>query len=150
LNRTLSPYGDVSRGVCVTDADGRLQRIDERKRVRLRGDACEYLQDDGMHWRAIPGGALASMNMWGFRPGFISDLAVHFEKRLLRGLDENPLDFEETLAAAVQDMLQRGAGEVRILPTLGRWIGMTYRADRVVVIDGISSMIGAGLYPQAF
>jgi hypothetical protein len=150
LTRTLSENGTVSRGVCAADADGRLLRIDERRRVRLKENVCEYQEADDGRWHLIPRESLASMNMWAFRPGFLTDLQDHYERRFLRGLDEKPLSFEETLSEAVQDMLVRNAGEVRVLPTQGQWIGMTYREDEEAVKRALFRMVGEGQYPQSF
>lgn len=150
LKGTLSPNGTVSRGVCVTDAEGRLIRIDERKRVRLSNRGCEYASGDGNEWARIPDGALASMNLWAFRSGFLEELGAGFEGRLERGVRDKPLGFEETLTESVQDMLDRDACKVRVLPTKGKWIGMTYREDKVEVVRSINKMVKAGWYRIAF
>ena len=66
LEKTLTENGHVARGVCVTDADGHLVKINERTHIEKRGDDTAYTEDDGKTWTVIPQGSTVSMNMWGF------------------------------------------------------------------------------------
>lgn len=147
LNATLSRNGAVTRGICVVDAHGQLVRIDEIKRIRPGVDGgCVHQKAEGEKWEPIDGGALVSMNMWAFRPGFLRDLSEVFVPGLRLGILRRPLDYEETLSEAVESMLERNAGRVHVLPTGGKWIGMTYREDKEEVMRGISRLSEDGRY----
>ena len=146
--RTLSEFGNVSRGICQCDDQGNLIRIDERKEIKLEDGVGYYTLDGGETWNAIPEKATASMNMWAFNPGFLRDLAGCFQERLKKGIEANPLKFEETISDAVQNMMERGKGSVVVLPTTSTWFGMTYQEDIASVTDALRVLMDAGVYPE--
>ena len=146
--RTLTENGTVSRGICQTDAEGHLLRIDERKEIKLEGGVGSFTLDGGESWQPIPEDAMASMNMWAFRPGFIRDLVPNFAARMEVGVRKNPLKFEETISDAVQDMMDRGKGSAVVLPTTSTWFGMTYREDVPTVIEALGVLRDSGVYPE--
>ena len=96
----------------------------------------------------IPEDALASMNLWAFNPGFLSDIEKTFPERLANGLVENPDTFEETLSDAVQNMIERSACTVKILKTDATWFGMTYAEDLQTVKDSLAELVKEGKYPD--
>ena len=66
LENTLTENGHVARGVCVTDENSYLQKINERTHIEKRGAETAYTEDEGKTWTVIPEGSVVSMNMWGF------------------------------------------------------------------------------------
>ncbi len=146
--RTLSEYGTVSRGICNCDENGNLLRIDERKEIKLEDGVGYFTVDQGETYERIPDGAKASMNMWAFRPGFLEDLEENFPKRLVDGVKKNPLKFEETISDAVQDMMNREKGNVKVISTPSKWFGMTYQEDIPSVLYALQVLTDAGVYPD--
>lgn len=146
--RTLSENGTVSRGICKCDDENRLIRIDERKEIALEEGVGYFTLDGGETWEEIPEGALASMNLWAFQPGFIEDISVSFPERLAAGVKQNPLKFEETISEAVQSMMDRGKASVVVIPTNSTWFGMTYQEDIPSVIEALRVLTDAGVYPD--
>ena len=146
--RTLTENGTVSRGICQTDDAGNLLRIDERKEIKLEDGVGYFTVDGGENWEAIPEDAKASMNMWAFRPGFMEDISGAFPLRFARGVEKNPLKFEETISDAVQDMMDRGKGSAVVLPTTSAWFGMTYQEDIPSVVDALRVLTDSGVYPE--
>ena len=144
---TLSDKGTVSRGICKVK-DGNLVRIDERKKIKLENGKGFYTLDDGATFTEISADAVASMNMWAFNAGFIDDISESFEQRLRDGIKAKPLTFEETLSEAVQNMMERDAASVRVLPTDEEWMGMTYQEDMPLVRAHLLKLIDAGAYPE--
>lgn len=144
---TLSDKGTVSRGICKVK-DGNLVRIDERKKIKLENGKGFYTLDDGATYTEISADAVASMNMWAFNAGFIDDISESFEQRLRDGIKAKPLSFEETLSEAVQNMMERNAASVRVLPTDEEWMGMTYQEDMPLVRAHLLKLIDAGAYPE--
>ncbi|MCR5291399.1 MAG: nucleotidyltransferase [Eubacterium sp.] len=144
---TLSDKGTVSRGICKVK-DGNLVRIDERKKIKLENGKGFYTLDDGATFTEISADAVASMNMWAFNAGFIDDISESFEQRLRDGIKAKPLSFEETLSEAVQNMMERNAASVRVLPTDEEWMGMTYQEDMPLVRAHLLKLIDAGAYPE--
>lgn len=146
--KTLDSAGTVSRGICKKDPAGYLERIDERKEIKLEDGRGYYTLDHGASFHLIPGDAVASMNMWAFQPGFIADVEKTFPERFRIGISENPLGFEETLSDAVQNMLERGTGRVKIVPVNADWFGMTYADDLKAVRKKLADLVAAGEYPE--
>ena len=144
---TLSDKGTVSRGICKVK-NGELVRIDERKKIKLEDGKGYFTLDDGATFTEIPADAVASMNMWAFNAGFIDDISGSFEQRLRTGIKEKPLTFEETLSEAVQNMMERNAAHVKVLPTDEEWMGMTYQEDMPLVRAHLEKLVNAGAYPE--
>lgn len=146
--KTLSPAGFVSRGICKVDAEGNLLRIDERKEIKLEDGKGFFTLDGGETFTEIPEDAAASMNMWVFNPQFIDDIEVTFPERLKKGIEENPLKFEETLSDAVQNILERNGCSVKVVPTDAEWFGMTYIEDLDDVKNKLAQLTVEGSYPS--
>ncbi len=146
LLKTLSPTGTVSRGICQVDESGKLDRIDERKNIKLEDGRGYYTEDGGASYHLIPSGALASMNLWAFSEGFIDDIEVTFAERFEAGVKEKPDTFEETISDAVQSILTRGVGEVTCIPTNEKWFGMTYIEELDEVKDSLRKLREEGVY----
>ena len=147
LVSTLSKNGTVSRGVCK-EKDGYLERIDELKKISLKDGKAFYTLDEGQTYSEIPSDRVASMNMWAFKSVFMKDIEKSFTERFIKGLEEAPLKFEETLSDAVQSLNERGGVKVRIVPTDSMWFGMTYKEDMPVVRDTLNKLTEEGLYPK--
>ena len=145
---TLTDNGTVSRGVCVVDENDMLIRIDERKEIKKEAERGYYTLDGGVTYYLIPREAVASMNMWVFRSGFMDDISENFEKRLINGINEKPLKFEETISDAVQNMLEREVCTVKVLNSDSEWFGMTYQEDYEAVKDRLKKLTDEGIYPE--
>ena len=141
--------GDIAAavGLKVTTTGDTL--CDERKEIMLEEGVGYYTLDGGENWDEIPEGALASMNLWAFQPGFIDDISESFPARLREGVEKNPLKFEETISEAVQNMMDRGKASVVVLPTNSTWFGMTYQEDIPSVVEALSVLTDAGVYPDS-
>ncbi|SNU06721.1 Nucleotidyl transferase [Lachnospiraceae bacterium] len=146
LIKTLSPTGTVSRGICQTDSEGNLSRIDERKNIKLEDGRGYYTVDSGVSYHLIPNGALASMNLWAFSEGFIDDIEVSFKQRFEEGIKTSPDTFEETISDAVQSILEREKGTVKCIPTDEQWFGMTYVEELSMVKNRLKELREDGVY----
>lgn len=146
LVKTLSPTGTVSRGICQTNEDGSLNRIDERKNIKLEDGRGYYTVDGGVSYHLIQNGALASMNLWAFSEGFIDDIEESFKQRFEEGVTASPDTFEETISDAVQSILEREKGTVKCIPTDEQWFGMTYAEELDMVKNRLKELREEGVY----
>ena len=146
LIKTLSPTGTVSRGICQTNEDGSLSRIDERKNIKLEDGRGYYTVDGGVSYHLIHNGALASMNLWAFSEGFIDDIEESFKQRFKEGVTNSPDTFEETISDAVQSILEREKGTVKCIPTDEQWFGMTYVEELDMVKNRLKELREEGVY----
>lgn len=148
LEKTLTENGHVARGVCVTDEDSHLVKINERTRIEKRGDETAYTEDDGATWTVIPQGSTVSMNMWGFSESILEELHARFRAFLEENLEKNPLKCEYFLPFVVDELLNEGRATVKVLKTDDRWYGVTYKEDKPQVVAAIRALKDQGLYPQ--
>ena len=148
LENTLTDYGHVARGVCVTDASGRLVEIHERTQIEKKENGAAYTEDGGATWVPIPVGSTVSMNLWGFTPRIFAALEEGFPKFLAENLEKNPLKCEYFLPSAVEALLKEGKASVEVLHSFDRWYGVTYREDKDTVVRAIRALKEKGIYPE--
>lgn len=148
LENTLTDNGHVARGVCVIDENGYLKEIHERTQIEKKDDGTYYTEDDGLNWTKIPQGSTVSMNMWGFTKSIIDELSNRFEEFLNENLEKNPLKCEYFLPFVVDEMISEKKAEVKVLKSLDKWYGVTYRGDKEVVVQAIKKLKEAGTYPE--
>lgn len=129
LGKTLTENGTVNRGVCEV-RDGKLVAVTEREGLdRTSG---------------VPLDTIVSMNMWGFRPDFLTELDCAL--RAFLPAMKNPLKDELYLPFVVDDQIRRGKLAVEVLETPEQWYGVTYRSDAEALRGAIREMIAKGLY----
>lgn len=148
LENTLTDNGHVARGVCVTDEDGHLVKINERTHIEKREDGAAYTEDDGKTWVEIPEGSTVSMNMWGFSASILKELKDRFPRFLDENLKVNPLKCEYFLPFVVDELLGEKKATVKVLKSMDKWYGVTYKEDKPVVVAAIQNLKDGGLYPQ--
>lgn len=148
LENTLTENGHVARGVCVTDENGYLQKINERTHIEKRGTETAYTEDDGQNWTVIPEGSTVSMNMWGFSASILIELKERFCKFLDENLEKNPLKCEYFLPFVVDELLGEGKATVQVLKSADKWYGVTYKEDKPYVVAAIRGLKEQGLYPE--
>jgi hypothetical protein len=80
LERTLSPKGSVTRGVCGIKGDY-LISVDELKSIKKQGNRIFNTDPDGIQ-QELSAGTLVSMNFWGFPPECLPDFRRYFDEFL--------------------------------------------------------------------
>ena len=147
LGKTVTDNGSVARGVCCTDAEGNLTTITERTRIEKYPGGIHFTED-GETWTDLPADTTVSMNFMGFMPSFLEEATELFPKALDEILAKNPLKGEYFLPAIVQQMLTEGRATMKVLTSPDKWYGVTYAADKPVVVDALKKMTREGLYPE--
>lgn len=136
LANTLSEHGAVSRGVCATDAAGRLASITETHGITPA---------EVGPGKRFAGDAIVSMNCWGFTPALFAGLDAQFREFLATRGAEPKSEFY--LPGSVSTMIARGEATVRVLPTDSAWFGITFRDDKPRVQAALRELVEAGRYP---
>ena len=150
LENTLTENGHVARGVCVTDEEGHLQKIHERTHIERHEGSVAHTEDEGKTWTALPQDSTVSMNMWGFSESILKELKARFPKFLEENLPVNPMKCEYFLPFVVDELLGENKATVKVLKSMDKWYGVTYKEDKPVVVAAIQRMKDEGLYPQDF
>jgi NDP-sugar pyrophosphorylase family protein len=141
LRESLSPNGTVSRGVCRVE-DGFLRSIAELHEVAASENG-SIANREGVD---LTGDELISTNLWGFRPSFWDVLAGEFEAFALDHANDPKGEF--LIGDAVSSLADHGDERVRVVPTSGRFLGVTYADDVAGVRAEIADLVAAGRYPS--
>jgi hypothetical protein len=147
LKNTLTENGSVARGVCTTDEAGNLTSIVERTKIIRKEEDAAYLDEDGKTWIPVSGESVVSMNMWGFPYSFLLRLKERFPQFLERELPVNPIGCEYFLPFVVNDLMEEGKAQVKVLTVHDVWHGVTYAEDKQEVVDAMRALKEAGAYP---
>lgn len=147
LSKTVTENGSVARGICVTDENGFLAEVTERTRIE-QYDGGIHFTEDGETWTDVAPETIVSMNMWGFMPSFLDEINARFAAFLDKALVENPLKGEYFLPIPVAQLIHEGKASFRVLSSPDRWYGVTYAADKPVVVAALKGMTQQGLYPD--
>lgn len=147
LDKTVTDSGSVARGICETDARGNLTVITERTRIEKRCGGIAFTED-GENWTPLPPETTVSMNFFGFMPGFLKEAEERFPRFLDTALKENPLKGEYFLPSIVQQLLSEGRASMKVLTSPDQWYGVTYAADKPVVMAALKAMTESGFYPS--
>ena len=148
LGKTVTDNGSVARGVCRVSGEGYLESVVERTRIEKQADGIRYTEDDGKTWTDLGEKTTVSMNMWGFTPSFAAESAARFPAFLDKVLVENPMKGEYFLPSTVSALLAEDKATVKMLYSPDKWYGVTYAADKPVVVAALKAMTEQGLYPD--
>ena len=148
LGKTVTDNGSVARGVCETDENGYLTGINERTKIEKYEAGIHFTEDDGNTWTDVPADATVSMNMWGYTPSFIQEIENRFPAFLDRALSGNTGKAEFFLPVTVSQLLAEDKATVKVLTSPDKWYGVTYAADKPVVVAALKEMAAEGKYPN--
>ena len=149
LGKTVTDNGSVARGVCQTDANGYLTGVQERTKIEKYDGGIHYTEDDGATWTDVPAGTTVSMNMWGYTPSFLDEIEKRFPAFLDLALSGNAAKAEFFLPVTVSQLLAEDKATVKVLTSPDKWYGVTYAADKPVVVAALQEMAKDGKYPDS-
>ena len=147
LGKTVTENGSVARGVCVTNEDGYLTEITERTKIEKYDGGIHFTEDDGATWTELTEDTTVSMNLWGFTESFIDAAEASFPAFLDATLAGGKAKAEFFLPSTVSMLLGQDKATVKVLHSADKWYGVTYAADKPVVVAAVKEMTAAGLYP---
>jgi len=145
VDKTLSDYGTVSRGVCEVDAEGNMVAINERLKVYFAKDG-SVVYEDGDKEVPLPSNTPVSMNFWGFTPA-VFDKTLPLFKAFVEANESNP-KAEFFIPLIGDELIKRGEASFKVIPTDAKWFGVTYKEDKPIVQKCISDLVAGGAYPE--
>ena len=146
VGNTLSESGAVARGVCSTDSGDFLTSVVERTYIVRDTDEQIKYKDDDENFVVLPENAPVSMNMWGFTPEYFTYSDELFIDFLLKNQDHPKAEFY--IPSAVNQLITTGKAKVKVLDTPSKWFGVTYAADRPIVVEKIQALVAKKEYPE--
>lgn len=144
LNNTLSEFGTVSRGICVTDEQGWLSSVTELTKIAKTDDNIADIQPDGKT-TILKENDPVSMNFWGFTPSLFLHLEKEFTMFLDSDRDHSKSEFY--IPSVVDTLIKSGQEKVKVLRNPGQWFGITYQEDKPIVVEKVRDLINKGDYP---
>ena len=144
INKTLSDYGSVSRGVCQVNDAGLLTDIHERTQVYFKNSDVMY-EENGVEF-PLATNTPVSMNFWGFTPKIFEDSVAMFVAFALANKENPKAEFFIPLVA--ENLIKEGKASFKVLPTDSQWFGVTYKEDKPIVQASIDALVTAGVYPS--
>ena len=148
VGKTVTEHGSVARGVCYTDEKGYLTEVIERTRIE-KYDGGIHFTEDGENWVELTEDTIVSMNMWGFTPSFLEEIEKGFAAFLDNAFKTNPLKGEYFLPFVVQTLLSADRATVKVETSPDKWYGVTYAADKPVIVAALREKTAQGLYPDS-
>ena len=145
LNKTLSDFGSVSRGICITDEKNQLLEITETHKIRPEKEKilCESSSGDTIE---LNGNEVVSMNFWGFHPSIFVSIESQFVDFLNLSINNPKSEFY--IPFVVYEMVKKDIVSVDVLTADSPWFGVTYKEDKPYVIEQIQKLTDAGFYPK--
>ena len=146
VGKTVSDHGSVTRGICQVDENQFLTDIVECKNVEKYEGGIRIPSETG--WKDIPVNTPVSMNMWGLMPSFLNTIEKYFPTFLEDALAENPNFMEYLLPTTISNLIRMELVKVQVLRTGATWFGVTYAADKPIVMAALRTLTVEGLYPD--
>lgn len=145
LNNTLSDFGSVSRGICITNPDRQLTKITETHKIRQENQKifCESGTGETVE---LTGNEAVSMNFWGFHSSIFQNIENQFIEFLKDNIHLPKSEFY--IPFIVFEMILKGLASVDVLAADSPWFGVTYQKDKPFVIEQIQKLTDQGVYPS--
>ncbi len=139
LDKTLSSFGGVTRGLCTVN-DEKLNTVIETADLEKTDYGVSSNRDI-----ELDGSEPVSMNVWGFTP----ILFKYLEEKFVEFLSENGTEMksEYLIPSVVNELIQSGQETVHVLRSGATWFGVTYKEDKPFVEGEIENLVNKGEYP---
>lgn len=135
----------MARGICQKDENNLLTTVVERTYIIRDTDGQVKFKDENEAMVPVDENAPVSMNMWGFTPDYFDYSEENFRKFLDENLKAEKAEFY--IPWVVNNLICEGKVTCEVLDTPSKWFGVTYAADRQLVVDKIAQLIEDGVYP---
>ena len=146
LQKTVSEYGSVARGVCQVNEHGFLKGMEERIKIFLKDGEIVYENEDGST-HVLGRMDTVSMNLFGFTSDFFNHIEEVFRVFIKENL-RNP-KAELFIPLVVDKLINNRVAQMSVLQTPESWFGVTYQEDKPHVLKAIRSLVDSGLYPES-
>ena len=139
LDKTLSSFGGVTRGLCTVN-DEKLNTVIETADLEKTDYGVSSNRDI-----ELDGSEPVSMNVWGFTP----ILFKYLEGKFVEFLSENGTEMksEYLIPSIVNELIQSGQEIVHVLRSGATWFGVTYKEDKLFVEGEIEKLVNKEEYP---
>ena len=146
LKNTLSSTGKVTRGICETDANGKLLSVTETYKLYRNEHGKIIGERDDLPFTADEN-SIVSMNIWGCTPNIIKAFENHFSDFLSESIEHGTIDTAEyALPMAIDHIIKKDNFCVKVIPTYDKWLGITQAEDCKYVRQSFIDKVRSGEY----
>lgn len=142
---TMSQYGIVKRGVCITNGDIIEDIIESECNLENDLVICNPIDKTKPPFKMNKEGCV-SMLMYGFTP----DIFKSINDEIISSFENNQNDllkFEIYLPNVISNEKKKGK-KVLNIKTTSKWVGLTYKEDVKMLQQVINDYISKGIYPD--
>ena len=139
LDKTLSSFGGVTRGLCTVNND-KLETVIETSELQKTDYGVSSNRNIELN-----GTEPVSMNMWGYTPKLFNYLQEMFVEFLMG--EGSELKSEFLIPSVINDLIQSNREVVIVLRSESSWFGVTYKEDKPFVQGEIQKLIDNDNYP---
>jgi len=143
LDKTLSDFGTVSRGICEMNENRHLQAVTECTTIQRQNEKIIYTNEAG-HTHELPENTIVSMNFWGFQKAHFDVLEQGFKEFLTHRSKELKSEYFIPLVASL--LIKQGIN-CDVLSSDAEWFGVTYKEDAPNVKQRLATLTEQGVYP---
>lgn len=145
LKNTVSPFGTVTRGVCMV-RDGLLSGVKETYKIKLMPDGTIRDTSESENGPVLPPDTFVSMNLWGYHQDILPVMERYFAD-FLASLPEDELKAECLLPTMMGELTDSVRIKIAVLSTNDRWFGLTYKEDKPGAVAALTALHENGTYP---
>ena len=146
LENTLSKNGSVNRGVCKLDHKQNLIEVVERIKIKSLNGTIKYNVGSNSPIGKLNPKSYVSMNYWGFHPAIFKSIEAGLRNFMKQ--NANSPSAEYYIPSLVTSKINSKEITFSVIPTTGKWFGVTYKEDKNMAIDAIKQQISEGVYPR--
>jgi UTP-glucose-1-phosphate uridylyltransferase len=140
LEKTLSDFGAVTRGLCSVKDDHLISVVETENLIKSNTGVSSNSDLD------LKGNEPVSMNMWGFTPSIFDYLNEMFELFLSKNIHDQKSEF--LIPSVINDLINSDSEVVQVLYSKSSWFGVTYKQDKSYVVQQIKKLVDRGFYPN--
>lgn len=145
VKNTLTKNGSVKRGICKLN--GNLLDSLIESSIILENDKVIASPLDETASFTVDDNTYVSMNMLGFNPSIFPYIEKYFPSFLEKNKN-NILKCEYLIPDILTRAIKDNYAQTIVLPTTAKWEGVTYKEDKVEVVEAINALINKGEYPH--
>lgn len=144
IYNTMTENGSVKRGVTFGNQNGFLTKLVESTVSKdANGNiVCQPL--DGSAQFNVKPDQLVSMNLFAFNVDLIENLKEKFPLWLKDNINVPKSEF--LIPTVVDELVNEGKAELRLLSTSSVWFGVTYKEDKPGVVKSLKELVNKGFY----
>lgn len=145
LKNTVSPFGTVTRGVCMVE-NGLLTGVKETYKIKVMPDGTIRDTSESENGPILPPDTFVSMNLWGYHQDILPVMERYFAD-FLAALPADELKAECLLPTMMGELTDSRKIKIAVLSTNDLWFGLTYKEDKPGAVTALTALHENGTYP---